>query len=61
MNNKYTVSNIFQEAFYKVDHDYVINSAKAARESGCEHFHLVSSQGANKDSSFLYPKTKVHR
>lgn len=42
----------------KVDHDYVLNVAKAAKENGCEQFHLVSSTGANKDSWFLYPKTK---
>lgn len=47
-----------KDGFYKVDHDYVVNSAKIAKSEGCQHFHLVSSQGANKDSSFLYPKTK---
>lgn len=29
-----------------------------AKKNGCKQFHLVSSTGANKDSSFLYPKTK---
>lgn len=42
-----------------MDHDYVVNLAKAAREQGTEHFSVVSSGGANKDSFFLYPKTKV--
>ncbi|ESO02200.1 hypothetical protein HELRODRAFT_66168 [Helobdella robusta] len=46
------------EGFYKVDHDYVVKSAKLAKDGGCEEFHLVSSGGANKDSFFLYPKTK---
>jgi len=44
--------------FYKVDHDYVVNSAKMAKVGGTKHFHLVSSVGANKNSYFLYPKTK---
>lgn len=44
--------------FYRVDHDYVVESAKLTKEGGCKHFHLVSSGGANKNSSFLYMKTK---
>lgn len=44
--------------FYRVDHDYVVESAKLAKEGGCKHFHLVSSGGANKNSLFLYMKTK---
>lgn len=46
------------EAFYRVDHDYVVETAKLTKEGGCMHFHLVSSGGANKNSSFLYMKTK---
>ena len=30
-----------QEAFRKVDLDYVFNVAEAARKSGCKQFHLV--------------------
>ena len=48
-----------QEAFYKVDHDYVVDAAKIAADGGCEHFHLVSSKGASAGSSNLYLKTKV--
>jgi len=44
--------------FIKVDHDYVVNSAKFAHENGCKRFSLVTAQNANKNSSFLYPKTK---
>ncbi|XP_076115823.1 uncharacterized protein LOC143083453 [Mytilus galloprovincialis] len=44
--------------FIKVDHDYEVNSAAMAKSVGCNHFVLVSSYGANKDSSFLYIKTK---
>ena len=47
-----------KEGFYKVDHDYVVECARLAKEGGCKHFNLVSSQGANKDSWLFYPKTK---
>jgi len=50
---------MLQEGFYRVDHDYVVNSAQLARKGGCSQFHLVSSVGANKNSSFLYPRTKL--
>jgi len=46
------------EGFYKVDHDYVLESARIAKESGCKQFNLVTSVGANKDSYLLYPQTK---
>lgn len=46
------------EGFYRVDHDYVVQTAKLAKDGGCSHFHLVSSTGANKNAFFLYPKTK---
>uniref|UniRef100_A0A914CLW1 Protein HTATIP2 n=1 Tax=Acrobeloides nanus TaxID=290746 RepID=A0A914CLW1_9BILA len=46
------------EGLVKVDHDYVLNVAKVARESGCEHFHLVTSLGSNKNSLRLYMKIK---
>ncbi|XP_012938592.1 oxidoreductase HTATIP2 isoform X2 [Aplysia californica] len=44
--------------FIRVDHDYVLLSAEIAKAHSCKHFSLVSSQGANKNSSFLYPRTK---
>ncbi|XP_040567839.1 oxidoreductase HTATIP2-like [Lepeophtheirus salmonis] len=46
------------EGFYKVDHDYVLKSAELLKEQGCPEFHLLSSTGANEDSSFLFNKTK---
>jgi oxidoreductase len=42
-----------------VDYDYVVKTAELAKQGGCEHFNLVSSQGANKKSFFLYPMVKV--
>jgi oxidoreductase len=32
------------DGFVKVDHDYVVNAAKLAKEGGCKHFLLCSSQ-----------------
>jgi len=46
------------DGFYKVDHDYVVNTAKLALDGGCRQLHLITSVGANKDSMFLYPRTK---
>ncbi len=45
-------------AFRKVDFDYVLAIAKAAREGGAMAFALTSSVGANAASSFLYMLTK---
>uniref|UniRef100_A0A914WA45 Protein HTATIP2 n=1 Tax=Plectus sambesii TaxID=2011161 RepID=A0A914WA45_9BILA len=47
-----------KEGFIKVDHDYIVNSAKVAKAAGCQHFSLISSTGANPNSWFLYPKVK---
>ncbi|OMH83098.1 Oxidoreductase HTATIP2 [Zancudomyces culisetae] len=47
-----------KEGFYKVDHDYVINSAKMLKENGLRHFSMCSAQGANPSSMFYYPKVK---
>ncbi|KAJ2402071.1 Oxidoreductase htatip2 [Coemansia sp. RSA 2559] len=46
------------DGFYKVDHDYVVDSAKACKKANVEHYSICSSSGANKDSMFLYMKTK---
>ncbi|CAF3648737.1 unnamed protein product [Rotaria socialis] len=44
------------EGFRRVDYDYVVGIARLAKQHGCKHFHLVSSQGANENSYFLYPQ-----
>ncbi|KAL4224606.1 Oxidoreductase htatip2 [Mactra antiquata] len=44
--------------FIKVDRDYVVNSARVAKEVGCKHFQVVTAYGANKNSFFTYNKTK---
>ena len=47
-----------KEVFRRVDHDYVLNLARAARTKGARQFLLVSSMGANEHSLFFYMKTK---
>ncbi|MBI1191951.1 MAG: NAD-dependent epimerase/dehydratase family protein [Bacteroidetes bacterium] len=47
-----------QEAFKKVDHDYVLALAKWAREAGCPAFHLVSAVGADAASPIFYSRVK---
>ncbi|XP_022066109.2 oxidoreductase HTATIP2 [Acanthochromis polyacanthus] len=46
------------DGFVRVDHDYVLKSAELAKAGGSTQFHLESSRGANKNSSFLYLKVK---
>ncbi|XP_015228834.1 PREDICTED: oxidoreductase HTATIP2 isoform X1 [Cyprinodon variegatus] len=46
------------DGFIRVDHDYVLKSAELAKAGGCTQFHLESSRGADKKSSFLYLKVK---
>ena len=47
-----------KEAQYRVDHDYQLSFARAARANGVSHFVLVSSAGADPSSSFFYLKLK---
>merc|ERR1712228_32526 len=46
------------DGFVKVDKDYVENVAKISQKVGVEHFHLMTAQGSNPNSPFLYPSTK---
>lgn len=46
------------EAFEKIDYGYTLTVAKIAKESGCKWFGIVTSVGANANSSFLYPRVK---
>jgi len=47
-----------KDAFYHVDHDMVIDFAKNAKEAGAKTFVLVSSVGANPNTSNFYLKVK---
>uniref|UniRef100_A0AAV1UWL2 NAD(P)-binding domain-containing protein n=1 Tax=Peronospora matthiolae TaxID=2874970 RepID=A0AAV1UWL2_9STRA len=46
------------EAFRRVDLEYVLKVAELAKAAGVPYIGLLTSQGANKDSWFLYPQTK---
>ncbi|CAE6497887.1 unnamed protein product [Rhizoctonia solani] len=49
------------EAFEKIDREYVINAAKAAKSTDPSHHQrlvYLSSGGANASSSFLYTRSK---
>ena len=45
-------------AFRKVDFDHVVTSAGYLKKSGCRHFILVSSLGADPESSNFYLRVK---
>ena len=47
-----------KQAFQKVDLDYVVNFAELAKKSGCDHFSVVSSIGADESSNNFYLHTK---
>src|SRR6266852_4240600 len=46
------------DAFRKVDFDYVLAYARAAHRAGAIRFLLVSAMGANAQSRFLYTRVK---
>lgn len=45
-------------AFHRVDHDYPLAVAQAAKARGAQAFALVSALGADASSSLLYNRTK---
>lgn len=47
-----------QEAFRKVDHDYIAAFARAAKAAGARRFLLVSAMGADANSSIFYSRVK---
>ena len=47
-----------REAFRRVDHDYVVHLAAAARAAGARTFALVSAVGARKDARTFYTRVK---
>ena len=46
------------DAFYKVDHDFVLECARAAHAAGTQHFVHVSSVNADPGSKNFYIRTK---
>ncbi|NNE71389.1 MAG: NAD(P)H-binding protein [Rhodothermales bacterium] len=51
-------SKVSREEFERVDHDYVLDFAKACKAAGVRHFALLSSVGADAGSSNYYLRTK---
>jgi len=47
-----------RQAFRRVDFDYPLTVAQAARNLGCRHFLLVSAMGANPRSRIFYNRVK---
>ncbi|MEF8809893.1 MAG: NAD(P)H-binding protein [Bacteroidales bacterium] len=47
-----------REAFFRVDHDYPLQIARAAYRNGAAKFALVSAVGANPGSMFFYNRVK---
>jgi oxidoreductase len=46
------------EAFEKIDREYVVNAARAAKTDASQRLVYLSSAGASATSPFLYPKSK---
>lgn len=47
-----------RRAFYAVDHDLVVETAKAAKEAGIERFVAISAAGAERHSKNFYLSVK---
>ena len=47
-----------REAFRQVDHDYVLNVARAARAAGAQRLAVVSALGADRASRVFYNQVK---
>lgn len=47
-----------QDAFRKVDHDYVIRFARSSFRSGVKHFLVVSAIGSSERSKIFYSRVK---
>jgi uncharacterized protein YbjT (DUF2867 family) len=47
-----------QEAFRRVDFDYVVESGKKARQAGATRLLVVSAMGANRHSGIFYNRVK---
>lgn len=47
-----------QEAFRRVDHDYVVDSARVAASAGARRYLLVTAAGADAESRIFYNRVK---
>ncbi|XP_037037025.1 oxidoreductase HTATIP2-like [Bradysia coprophila] len=48
-----------KEQYYRITHDYVINTAKLAHSGGCKQFHFISGRSTSKDSWYSWARTKA--
>lgn len=47
-----------RQSFYKVDHHYVLDCARLAKDAGCHHFIAITVKGASPHSKLFYLKVK---
>jgi uncharacterized protein YbjT (DUF2867 family) len=47
-----------KEAFFKIDHDYVLQAAQIAASAGVKRTAVITAAGSNAKSLFFYPKVK---
>ena len=47
-----------EKQYRKIDHDYPLQLAQIAKQTGVEQFHVVTAIGADKNSSTFYLKLK---
>ena len=47
-----------KEAFYQVDHDYIVGAAREGRKNNAQQFLVISSMGADPKSFLFYNKVK---
>lgn len=47
-----------KNSFFKIDHDYIINFAKACHKAGVPNFIFISSMGADPHSKVFYNQVK---
>lgn len=50
---------VSQDRKLKVDYDYNVNTARIAKEKGCQQFHIVSGAGVDSGKSNNFLKNKV--
>ena len=47
-----------RDRFFRIDHDYVVESARFAHANGAKHFSLISAIGADPRSAIFYNRVK---
>jgi uncharacterized protein YbjT (DUF2867 family) len=47
-----------EQQYRKIDYQYPLDIARLAKNNGAKSYHLISFIGANKNSSFFYPRIK---